>query len=210
MSQLRHHGGHGHHHHHDNPYLRSSNRHDAGVRVTRLGLYVNVCMAVGKGIGGEVFHSQALVADAFHALTDMVSDVMTLATISIALRPPTQNYPLGFGKFESLGALVVSGLLLAGGVGICLGAVGTLLPEVLTGFGLEGMLGHGHEHDHGHGHGIFGGLIGHSHSHQIPDWNAAWLAGGSIVVKEWLYRRSLSSFFVKPPPRLSTNQVIQL
>lgn len=62
-SQKRDHGGHshGHHHHHDNTYLTSKNKADAGVRITRLGLYTNVGMAIGKGIGGWYFNSQALV-----------------------------------------------------------------------------------------------------------------------------------------------------
>ena len=50
-------GGH-HHHHHDNTYLVSKNRSDAGVRITRVGLYVNLGMAVGKGAGGYFFNSQ--------------------------------------------------------------------------------------------------------------------------------------------------------
>jgi len=54
------HGGH-HHHHHDNTYLVSKNKTDAGVRITRIGLYVNLMMAVSKGIGGWYFNSQALV-----------------------------------------------------------------------------------------------------------------------------------------------------
>lgn len=61
--QQRDHRGHshGHHHHHDNTYLTSKNKADAGVRITRLGLYTNVGMAISKGIGGWYFNSQALV-----------------------------------------------------------------------------------------------------------------------------------------------------
>lgn len=51
--------GHGHHHHHDNTFLTSTNRKDPGVRITRIGLYVNLGMAVVKGAGGYVFNSQA-------------------------------------------------------------------------------------------------------------------------------------------------------
>lgn len=73
-------------------------------------------MALSKGFGGYYFHSQALIADAMHALTDLVSDVMTLATVSWALKPPTKMFPNGFGKVESLGSLGVSSLLLFGGL----------------------------------------------------------------------------------------------
>jgi divalent metal cation (Fe/Co/Zn/Cd) transporter len=174
--------GHGHHHGHDNTYLTSSNRNDAGVKITRIGLFVNLAMAVGKGVGGYVFHSQALIADGFHALTDLVSDFMTLATISWSLRPPTERFPTGYGKIESLGALGVSGLLLFGGIGMGLNGIDTLYTQFLS----------DHAHDaHEHSHGLFS-FLGHSHGHGngVPDLNAAWLAGGSIVVKEWLYRAS--------------------
>lgn len=109
----------GHHHHHspgDNIYLTSKNKHDAGVRITRIGLFVNLFMAISKGIGGYYFHSQALIADAFHALTDLVSDFLTLSTVALALKKPTDRFPNGYGKIESLGSLGVSGLLLAGGL----------------------------------------------------------------------------------------------
>ena len=182
--QSRPHSGHSHSHHHDNTYLTSTNKNDAGVRITRLGLYVNLGMAISKGIGGYYFNSQALVADAFHALTDLVSDFMTLATISVALRPPTRKYPNGFGKVESFGSLVVSGLLLAGGVLMGQHACGALYHEFFP-IAVEAA---------GHAHGI----MGHSHSHSakdlIPNINAAWLAAGSIIVKEYLYRASKIAF----------------
>lgn len=46
----------------------------------------------------------------------MVSDIMTLATVSFALKPPTDRFPNGYGKIESLGSLGVSSLLLLGGM----------------------------------------------------------------------------------------------
>lgn len=65
LAQTRTHmGGHshshgGHHHHHDNTYLTSRNKSDPGVRITRIGLYVNLGMAIAKGAGGVIFNSQA-------------------------------------------------------------------------------------------------------------------------------------------------------
>lgn len=53
------HGHGGHHHHHDNTFLTSANKSDPGVRITRVGLYVNLGMAVAKGAGGYIFNSQA-------------------------------------------------------------------------------------------------------------------------------------------------------
>ena len=182
--QARLHSGHSHSHQHDNTYLTSTNRKDAGVRITRLGLFVNLGMAFSKGIGGYYFNSQALVADAFHALTDLVSDFMTLATISVALRPPTNRYPNGFGKVESFGSLTVSGLLLGGGLLMGQHACGALYHQFFTDAAAAVA-------SHSHGIGIFGHAHSHDAAHLIPNINAAWLAAGSIIVKEYLYRASM-------------------
>lgn len=187
MTQTRSHGGHshghghGHHHHHDNVYLTSTNKRDAGVRITRIGLLANLCMAIGKFIGGYVFHSQALIADAYHALTDLVSDFLTLGTVAWSIKPPSERFPNGYGKVESIGALGVSGLLLCGGVFMGLNAGQVLLaqfyPDAAETLAHSGILGHGHSHSHGLD------ITG-------PNIHAAWLAAGSIVVKEWLYHAS--------------------
>jgi len=48
-----------HHHHHDTAFLTSVDRNDPGVKISRVGLYVNFGMAVVKGAGGYIFKSQA-------------------------------------------------------------------------------------------------------------------------------------------------------
>ncbi|ERF73649.1 hypothetical protein EPUS_00902 [Endocarpon pusillum Z07020] len=197
LTQTRSHAGHSHSHHLDNAYLTSTNKKDAGVRITRIGLFVNLSMAIGKGIGGYIFHSQALVADAFHALTDLVSDFMTLATVSWSLKPPTTRFPNGYGKIESLGALGVSGLLLFGGIGMGVNALDVLYTQFFMDVLQET-----------HRHGIFS-FLGHDHSHgaTLPNLNAAWLAGGSIIVKEWLYRATMKIAKERKSAVLASNAV---
>jgi hypothetical protein len=191
LTQKRGHRSHSHHHHHhhqhDNAYLISTNKNDAGVKITRIGLFVNLGMAISKGVGGWFFNSQVLLADALHALTDLVSDFMTLATVSWSLKPPTAQFPGGYGKVESLGSLGVSGILLVGGVFMGFHAMEALYFQ----FFVDAAAAAEHV-SHGHGHG-------HSHTHMDfgPNVNAVWLALGSIVVKEWLYRASKTSFHIR-------------
>jgi cation diffusion facilitator family transporter len=137
-----------------------------------------------------------LTADALHALTDLVSDIMTLATISYSLKPATSRFPTGYGKIESLGALAVSGLLLSGGIMIGLQALMALsqqfFPEIAHILSHFSIFGHGHSHSHGAEH--FG-----------PNINAAWLAGGSIIIKEWLYRSTMKIATQKRSSVLASN-----
>ncbi len=66
-TQSRSHSHGSHHHHNDNTYLTSTNKSDPGVRITRIGLYVNLGMAITKGAGGYIFNSQAYVLLRGHA-----------------------------------------------------------------------------------------------------------------------------------------------
>jgi cation diffusion facilitator family transporter len=156
---------------------------------------------------GGHYHSQwsadhrgthRLTADALHALTDLVSDIMTLATISYSLKPVSSRFPTGYGKIESLGALAVSGLLLSGGIMIGLQAIMALsqqfFPEIAHILSHFEIFGHGHGHSHSHGAEHFG-----------PNINAAWLAGGSIIIKEWLYRATMKIANQKRSSVLASN-----
>jgi hypothetical protein len=185
-TQTRSHGGHSHHHHHDSSFLTSTNKQDPGVRITRIGLYSNLGMALAKGVGGYAFNSQAMIADAWHSLTDLASDILTLATVSWSLKPPTAMFPTGFGKIESLGSLGVSGMLLFGGCFMCLNSC-----EILYAHFFLDAAAAAEAAIHSHGHS-------HSHSHDIggPSLHAAWLAAGTVVLKEWLYQASMKSSFV--------------
>ncbi|KAF4998132.1 hypothetical protein FGRMN_3379 [Fusarium graminum] len=191
------HGFLGHHHHHDNAYLTSGNKDDPGVRITRLGLVSNLGMAVAKFAGGWAFNSRAMTADAWHSITDLASDILTLATVTWSLKPPTDKFPMGFGKVESLGSLGVSSMLLAGGLymgwdsGISL--YGHFYPEAAHGI-LE-HVGHGHSHSHG------AAALG------IPSMHAAWLAAGTILIKEWLYHATMKVARERKSSVLASNAV---
>ncbi|KAF5228586.1 hypothetical protein FANTH_14466 [Fusarium anthophilum] len=191
------HGILGHHHHHDNAYLTSGNKDDPGVRITRIGLVSNLGMAIAKFAGGWAFNSKAMTADAWHSITDLASDILTLATVTWSLKPPTDKFPMGFGKVESLGSLGVSSMLLAGGLymgwdsGISL--YGHFYPEAAHGI-LE-HVGHGHSHSHG------AAALG------IPSMHAAWLAAGTILIKEWLYHATMKVARERKSSVLASNAI---
>ncbi|KAI5926373.1 cation efflux family-domain-containing protein [Camillea tinctor] len=206
ITQTRSHSGHKHghghhHHHHDNVYLTSQNKNDAGVRITRLGLFSNLGMAIAKGVGGYMFNSKAMVADAIHSVTDLASDILTLATISWSLKPPTDKFPTGFGKIESLGSLGVSSMLLVGGLWMGYGSLLTLYGHFfMDPVAAAEMMSHAHGHSHSHGHG-------HDHGSAVPSIHAAWLAAGTVAVKEWLYHATMKVARERKSSVLASNAI---
>lgn len=114
---VRNHGGHGHSH------AGGDGDHEQAIFVTWLGLGKNLVLCVSKGVVGVMCSSSALVADAAHSLFDMVSDLVALATLRVSRLPPDSKHPYGHGKYESIGALCVSGMLVGAGGGLVWHAV---------------------------------------------------------------------------------------
>ncbi|TYZ61763.1 hypothetical protein PybrP1_012795 [[Pythium] brassicae (nom. inval.)] len=141
LSQARAHGGGGHGHSHGllgfghshggEPHEPSDEKDAedarAADRVTWTGIYVNVALSGVKGAAGVACHSAALLADAAHSLSDLVSDGITLAALRYCARPPDARQPYGYGKYETVGALAVSLLLVGGSLGIIGHSLDTLL-----------------------------------------------------------------------------------
>ncbi len=82
-------------------------------RVAFVGMGVNIFLVVVQIIGGIFTHSQALVADAMHTLSDLVGDVVVLFAAHHAGKAADANHPYGHGRIETL-ATVILGLLLGG------------------------------------------------------------------------------------------------
>lgn len=77
-------------------------------RVTCAGMAINVVLAASKAIAGVYCSSQALVADAVHSVSDMVTDVAVVLGVRFWAAPADDEHPYGHGKIEALVTLFIS------------------------------------------------------------------------------------------------------
>jgi len=103
---------------------------DPGQHITIIGAASNLFLCGIKGAAGIIAHSPALVADAVHSLSDLMSDAVTLTAIRMTKKKPDANYPFGYGKYEQLGSLGVSGLICVTAVGIGWESLGAIFTPV--------------------------------------------------------------------------------
>ncbi|RHY37343.1 hypothetical protein DYB38_004415 [Aphanomyces astaci] len=139
-------------------------------------------------LGGYFAGSLAIMSDAAHLLSDVLSFFLSLFALYLSKLPPSKSMPHGYKRAEVLGALasiVVIWILTLGLVWAAIQRILALLstspdaivvPPVngkamfivacmglLVNIALMKILGHGHSHGgHGHSHG------GHGHSHGAP------------------------------------------
>ena len=88
------------------------------LKVTWLGLVANLILALAKGFIGIIANSSALIADAGHSFSDLLSDGITLWAVRMSTIPKDKNHPYGHGKFETIGTFIIALLLLFTGIGV--------------------------------------------------------------------------------------------
>lgn len=94
------------------------NEVDTIRRVTWVGFWVNAILMVLKIAIGFYGHSDALVADGVHSLSDFATDLIVLLFVSIAYKSADSGHPYGHGKFETFAALIIGVILLGVAIGI--------------------------------------------------------------------------------------------
>ena len=93
-------------------------REDQIRRITLIGSAGNVLLVIVKFIAGVVGHSSAMIADAVHSLSDLLTDFIVLLFVGISARPQDSSHDYGHGKFETLASLMVSIALIGAAIGI--------------------------------------------------------------------------------------------
>jgi len=131
------------------------------VRITLWGSAVNVVLTVLKFVAGILGCSAAMIADAVHSLSDLLTDFVVLLFVKISNRPADSEHPYGHGKYETLATSIVAIALFAAG--------GVLLAE-----GIEKMIA---------------SLRGETLN--VPGQIALWAALISIVAKELIYQLTM-------------------
>lgn len=95
-------------------------------RVTWVGVWVNVVLALLKGAGGILSGSKVLMADAVHTVSDLATDAAILVGVRYWSAPADVHHPHGHRKIETLITMAIGMALAAVGLGMGYDAVSTL------------------------------------------------------------------------------------
>lgn len=101
----------------DNP------RYRAVRKVTLIGSLVDFLLGVVKILVGWLAHSQALVADGIHSLSDLATDFIVLYAAKHSHREADETHPYGHGRIETLTTVGLGITLLGVAFGIGYDAV---------------------------------------------------------------------------------------
>lgn len=94
--------------------------------VTWVGLAVNLLLTAAKFASGILGHSQAVVADAVHSMSDMATDLAILIGVKYWTKPADASHPHGHRRIETVVTLGIGVALAVVATGLIRNAVVTL------------------------------------------------------------------------------------
>ena len=106
--------------------MEHSHTHDNTIKLTnafKIGISINIIFIIVEGVAGYLSNSMALMADAGHNLSDVLTLIFSWIAIILSKKEPTLKFTYGFRRSTILAALLNTILLLV--------AVGFILYETI-------------------------------------------------------------------------------
>ncbi|MBM3837972.1 MAG: cation transporter [Verrucomicrobia bacterium] len=97
-------------------------RLNRSLRVTAIGMMVNIVLAATKLTAGLLGHAHALIADGVESFADIFSSLVVWRGLIVSAQPADADHPYGHGKAEPIAAAVVATTLLLAAVWIAVKA----------------------------------------------------------------------------------------
>ncbi|MDD7219069.1 MAG: cation diffusion facilitator family transporter [Clostridia bacterium] len=136
---------------------QENNDNKLAMKVSAVSIAVNLFLSLFKLIAGLVAHSGAMLSDAIHSASDVGSTLVVIAGVKLSGKQSDKEHQYGHERMECVSSIILSGLLLATGIGIGLNGVEKIIQST------EGK------------------------DLMIPGTLALIAAVVSIVVKEWMF-----------------------
>lgn len=127
------------------------------MKVSGVSIAVNLLLSAFKLVAGILAQSGAMISDAVHSASDVGSTLIVMVGVALSGKDSDKEHQYGHERMECVSSIILSGLLLATGLGIGFSGVENILKS-------------------SHGEAI-----------AIPGILALVAAIVSIVVKEWMF-----------------------
>lgn len=88
------------------------------IRVSVVTIIGNLILTLFKLLAGVVAHSGAMISDAVHSASDVLSTFVVIAGVKLAGKESDQEHPFGHERFECVAAIILSVMLAVTGAGI--------------------------------------------------------------------------------------------
>ncbi len=109
-------------------------------RVSVVTIIANLLLCLFKLVTGLIARSSAMISDAVHSASDVISAFAVIAGINISAKAEDKGHQYGHEKIEAVFALILSAILFATGAGIGWGGVSKIISGSYSTIEIPGRL----------------------------------------------------------------------
>ncbi len=99
---------------------------EIAMRVSLLAIVLNLSLSAMKFIVGALAHSSAMLSDAVHSASDVLSTVVVIVGIRAAGKQSDREHPYGHERYECVASILLAVFLALVGVGIGISGIQTI------------------------------------------------------------------------------------
>ena len=96
------------------------------TRVSAVSIAGNAALSLFKLLAGVLAHSGAMISDAVHSASDVLSSFIVIIGVKLSVRAPDKEHPYGHERFECVAAIVLAVVLGVTGLLIGYQAIGSI------------------------------------------------------------------------------------
>ena len=96
------------------------------TRVSVVSIAGNAALSLFKLLAGILAHSGAMISDAVHSASDVMSCFIVIIGVKLSVRAPDKEHPYGHERFECVAAIVLAVVLAVTGLLIGYKAIGSI------------------------------------------------------------------------------------
>ena len=101
------------------------------MRVSLITIVQNIVLSILKLAAGLLAHSGAMVSDAVHSASDVMTTFVVIAGVKLANKASDKDHPYGHEQLECVAAIILSVILGLTGLGIGSSGIGKIRAGVL-------------------------------------------------------------------------------
>ncbi|MBI5680106.1 MAG: cation transporter [Methanobacterium sp.] len=87
-------------------------REQIGKKAAYVGIFGNILLTTFNFIVGMLSGSTALIAEAAHTLSDILTSIIAFIGFKLGMKPSTEDHPYGYGRAEPIAGLIIVVFLL--------------------------------------------------------------------------------------------------
>ena len=101
--------------------------HKVAMKVSGVSIAVNLLLSLFKLLAGILAHSGAMISDAIHSASDVGSTFVVIVGVNLSSKKSDKEHQYGHERMECVSSIILSGLLLATGIGIGMNGIENII-----------------------------------------------------------------------------------